>query len=144
MDDNQLKSTINFRESWFQIDPGFIDECHRLGKNNDSVIIKFSGMNDCKQVFLVKIVLQDISMDDLDLASGTTIFVNQSLCPYYCILLSKGKRRHSVDILNNFFVSGGNVKLKTTENSRPLAITLLSNITVHFSNVDLSPPSESS
>ena len=115
-----------------------------LGKNNDSVIIKFSRMKDCKQVLLVKIVLKDISMDDLDLARVTKIFVNQSLCPYYRILLSNVKRRHSVDILNNFFVSGGNVKLKTTENSRPLAITLLSNITVHFSNVDLSPPSESS
>ena len=57
VDDNQLKSTINFRESWFQVDPGFIDECHRLGKNSDSVIIKFSCMKDCKQVLLVKKVL---------------------------------------------------------------------------------------
>ena len=83
-------------------------------------------------------------MDELDLGRGTEIFVNESLCPYYRILLSKGKRLHSLDIVNKFFVSGGTVKGKTAENSRPLAISLLSNFTVHFSNVDLSPPSESS
>ena len=144
VDDNQLKSTINFRESWFQIHPGFIAECHRLGKNNDSVIIKFSCMNDCKQVLLVKKVLNDISMGELDLARCTEIFIKQSLCPYYRILLSKGKRLHSLDIVNEFFASGGTAKFKTAENIRPFAIKLLSNIKFHFANVDLSPPSESS
>ena len=47
-------------------------------------------------------------------------------------------------IINSFFISGGTVKVKITENSRPLAITHLSDFAVHFPNADLSPPSESS
>ena len=47
-------------------------------------------------------------------------------------------------IINSFFISGGTIKVKITEDSRPLAITHLNDFTVHFPNVDLSPPSASS
>ena len=60
------------------------------------------------------------------------------------ILLSKIKRLPSMGIINNFFISGRIVNVKITETSRLLAITYLSDITVHFPSVDLSPPSESS
>ena len=44
VDDNQLETKVLsiFEKVGFTIDPGFIDDCHRLGKNNDRVIIKFS------------------------------------------------------------------------------------------------------
>ena len=45
-------------------------------------------------------------------------------------------------IIDSFFITGGIVKVKITENSRPLTITQLTDFTVHFANVDLSPPSE--
>ena len=45
-------------------------------------------------------------------------------------------------IINNFFISGATVKVEITDASRLLAITNLSDFTVHFPNVDLSPPSE--
>ena len=61
--------------------PEFIDDCHRLGKKNDRVIVKFTGRKDCKQVLQVKKDLKDLTADDLDLPKGTKIFVNQSLCP---------------------------------------------------------------
>ena len=68
----------------------------------------------------------------MDLPRGTKIFVNQSLCSYYRILWSKSKRLHSMGIINSFFfVSGVTVKVKITENGRPLAITHLSDFTVH-------------
>ena len=44
--------------------------------------------------------------DDLDLPTGTKIFVNQSLCPYYRILRSKTKRLQSMGKINSFFISG--------------------------------------
>ena len=47
-------------------------------------------------------------------------------------------------IINSFFISGGTVKVKVTENSRSLVITHLNDFTVHFPNVDLSLPSSSS
>ena len=48
-----------------------------------------------------------------------------------------------MSIINSFYISGGTVKVKITEGSRPLVITHLNYFTVHFPGVDLSPPSES-
>ena len=146
VDDNMLETKVLsiFEKVGCTIDPGFIDDCHRLGKNSDRVIIKFSRRKDCKQVLQAKKDLKDLNTDDLDLPRGTKIFVNQSLCPYYRMLWSKSKRLRSMGMINSFFISGGTVKVKIAENSRPLAITHLNDFTVHFPNVDLSPPSESS
>ena len=56
MDDNLLETKVLsiFEKVGCTIDPGFIDDCHLLGKNNDRVIIKFSRRKDCKQVLQVK------------------------------------------------------------------------------------------
>ena len=85
------------------IDLGFIDDCHRLGKNSDRVIIKFSRRKDCKQVLQAKKDLKDLNTNDLDLPRGTKLFVNQSLCPYYCMLWSKSKRLRIMGMINSFF-----------------------------------------
>ena len=112
-----------------------MDGCHRLGKNNDRVIVKFTCRKDCKQVFQVKKDLKDLTVDDLDLPRGTKIFVNQSLCPYYCILWSETKRLPSMDKINSFFISGGTVKIKIDENSKPLAIIHLDDLANNFPGV---------
>ena len=44
------------------IDPGCINDCHRLGKNNDKVIIKFTRRKDCKQILQVKKDFNDSRM----------------------------------------------------------------------------------
>ena len=41
--------------------------------------------------------------------------------------------------INNFFISGGTVKIKIDENSKPLAITYFNNLAINFPGVDLSP-----
>ena len=146
VDGNLLETKLLsiFEKVGCTIDPGFIDDFHRLGKNSDRVIIKFSRRKDCKQVLQAKKDLKDLNTDGLDLHRGIKIFVNQSLCPYYRMLWSKSKRLRSMGMINSFLISGGTVKDKIAENSRPLAITHLNDFTVHFPKVDLSPPSESS
>ena len=67
--------------------------------------------------------------------------INQRLCPYYRILWSKSKRLHSMGIINSFYISRGTVKLKLLG---IVTITHLNDFTVHFPNVDVSPPAESS
>ena len=126
------------------IAPEFIDGCHRLGKNNDRVIVKYIRRKDCKQVLQFKNDLKDLTADDLDLPQGTKIFVNQSLCPHYRILWSKTKRLQSMGKINNFFISGGTVKTKIDENSKPLAITHLDDLAINFPGVDLSPSPKAS
>ena len=78
VDDNLLESKVLsiFEKVGCTIDPGFIDDCHRLGKNNERVIIEFSRTKDCKQVLQVKKDLKDSNTDNLDLPRGTKIFVN--------------------------------------------------------------------
>ena len=52
IDDNLLETKILsiFEKVGCTIDPGFVDGCHRLGKNSDRVIIRFSRRKDCKPV----------------------------------------------------------------------------------------------
>ena len=71
---------------------------------------------------------------------GTKIFVNQGLCSYYRVLWSKTKRFESMDKKNSFFISGGTVKIKIDENSKPLAIIHLDDLAINFVGVDFSPP----
>ena len=46
--------------------------------------------------------------------------------------------------INNFFLSGGTVKIKIDENSKPLAMTHLDDLAINFSGVDLSPSPKAS
>ena len=94
VDDKNLETKVLsiFQKIGCTIDPTFTDDCHRLGKNNDRVIVKFTRRKDCKQILKVKKDLRNLDMEDLDLPRGTKIYINQSLCPYYRILRSKAKR----------------------------------------------------
>ena len=40
--------------------------------------------------------------------------------------------------INSFFISGGTVKIKSDENSKPLAITHRDDLAINFPGVDLS------
>ena len=115
--------------------PEFIDDCHRLGKNNDRVIVKFTRRKDSKQVTQGNKDFNYLTTDNLDLPQGTELFVNQSLCLYYRILWSETK---------HFFLSGGTVKTKIDENSKLLEITYLDDLTINFPGVDLLPPPKTS
>ena len=141
VDDKHLEAKVLsvFQKVGCTTAPEFIDDCHRLGKNNDWIIVKFTRRKVCKQVLQVKKDLKDIFADDLDLPRGTKIFVNQSLCPYYRILRSKTIRLQSMGKINSFFISSGTVKLKIDKNSQPLAITYLDDLAINFPGVDLSP-----
>ena len=140
LDDKHLEAKVLsiFQKVGWTIASEFIDDCHHVGKNNDQVIVKFTRRKDCKQVLQVKKDLKNLTVDDFDLSQGTKKIVNQSLCPYYRILWSKAKRLQSMGKMNNFFVSGGTVKVKIDENSKPLAITHLDDLAINFPGVDLS------
>ena len=76
--DLETKVLSIFQKIGYTIDPTFIDDCHRLGKNNDRVIVKFTCRKDGKQIFKVKKDLRDLSMGDLDLLRGKKIFMSLS------------------------------------------------------------------
>ena len=67
VDDKNLETKVLsiFQKIGCTTDPTFIDDCHRLGKNNDKVIVKFTRRKDCKQILKVKKDLRDLNMDDV-------------------------------------------------------------------------------
>ena len=135
VDDKNLETKVLsiFQKIGCTIDPSFIDDCHRLGKNNDRVIVKFTCRKDCKQILKVKKDLRNLDMEDLDLPRGTKIYINQSLCPYYRILWSKAKRLQNIGSIDNFYISSGTIKIKVTENSSLIMITHLGDFQDPFS-----------
>ena len=146
VDDKNLETKVLsiFQKIGCTIDPSFIDDCHRIGKNNDRVIVKFTCRKDCKQILKVKKDLRNLDMEDLDLPRGTKIYINQSLCPYYWVLLSKPKRLQNIGSIDNFYISSGSSNIKVTENSSPIPITHLDDFKIHFPGIDLPPPTDAS
>ena len=51
-----------FQKVGCTIAPELIDDCHRLGKNNDRVNVKFTRRKDCQQVLQVKKRLEEMAL----------------------------------------------------------------------------------
>ena len=126
------------------ISPDRIEACHRVGRTNDTVIVKFSRRKDCQHVWSVKKDLKKLTIADFKLPGNNKLFTNRSLCPYYKMLWSKSKKLHSLGKIHSFFISGDTIKIRVNENSSPLSKTHVDNFGKHFPDVDLSPPSRTS
>ena len=98
---------------------------------------------DCQNVLNVKKESRKLDMKEIGFPEDNSIFVNQSLCTYYRVLWSKVKRLHSLKRISSFYVSGGIVEIKISENRLPLPITHVSDFKEHFPHVNLAQPSES-
>ena len=125
-----------------------IQACHRISKKKNNriierIIVKFSRRKDCQDVLNWKKELRKLDMKEIGFPEGNPIFVNQSLCTYYRVLWSKAKRLHSLKRICSFYVSGGTVKIKISENSLPIPVTYVNDFKEHFPDVNLAPPSES-
>ena len=97
--------------------------------------MKFSRRKDCQNVLNTKKELRKLDMKEIGFPEDNPIFVNQSLYTYY--------RLHSLKRISSFYVSGGTVKIKISENSLPLPITHVNDFKEHCPDVNLAPPSES-
>ena len=97
------------------VDNDKIEACHRISRNNDRVIIKFSRRKNCQHVLSVKRDLKKLNMDEVGLPENCKVFINQSLCFYYKLLWSKSKKLHSMGKIHNFFISNGTVQVIINE-----------------------------
>ena len=98
-----------------------IQACHCL-KDNDRVIVKFSNRKGSLQVLHVKKDLISLDPTELDFPQSTKIFVNESLCAYYCGLWNKCKKFKGMGKLR-FLFKNGIIKVKILENDRAKPIT---------------------
>ena len=123
------------------ISPDHIETCHRVGRTNDNVIVKFSRRKDCQHVWSIKSDLKKLTMEDLELPGNRKLFLNGSLCTYYKMMWSKSKKLHSLRKIHSFFILGDTIKMRVNENSSLLSITHVDDLGKHFPDFDLSSPS---
>ena len=114
-----------------------IEDCHHIG-NKGQTIIKFGKRNVSRQVFSVRKDLNKVKMSDIDLTGQSTLYINQSLCPYYRMLWSKTKTLYKKGKIDSFYVSNGNIKIRLQENARPITISHTHDFIKYFPGVDLS------
>ena len=61
-----------------ELSPRDLEVCHRLRKNSDRGIVKFSRRKDCEQIMSVKKHLKKVKMQDIGLSGNQSIFINTS------------------------------------------------------------------
>ena len=140
---NELEDKVLtiFKKIGSEVSPRDIKACHRLKKENDRVTVKFLRRKDCEQIMSVKKDLKHLKIQEVGLPGNHSIFINSSLCPYYCMLWSKCKRLHDLGKISNFYISSGIIKVKISENRNPISITHTQDFVKYFPEVDLLPTS---
>ena len=80
---NELEDQVLtvFKKIGYELSPRDLEACHRLRKNSDRVIVKFSRRKDCEQIMSVKIDLKKVKMQDIGLSGNQSIFINTSSYP---------------------------------------------------------------
>ena len=125
VNNNELEDNVLtvFQKIGCELSPRDLEASHRLKKNSDRVIVKFSRRKDCEQIMSVKKDLKKVKMQVIGLTGNQSMFINTSLYPYYRMLWSKCKRLHELGNIANFYISSSTIKVKITENSSLIAIT---------------------
>ena len=113
-----------------------IEDCHRVG-NKGQTIIRFDNRKVSRQVLSVRKDLNKVKMSDIDLTGQSTLYISQSLFPYYRMLWSKTKILYQKGKIDSFYVSNGNIKIRLQENARPI-ISHNHDFIKYFLGVDLS------
>ena len=93
-----------------------IEACHRLNKQSDRTIVKFSRRKDCEHVMRKKSELRKLKPSELDLPNGTKLYINESLCPYYRGLWNQCKKLWNKQGIFSFFTVNGSIRIKIREN----------------------------
>ena len=88
----------------------------------------------------INTLLRNLKMKDLELPSPNKHLIYKNLCPYHKVLWSKSTRLHSLGKINGFFIFGGTVKIKVTENRLSFSIIHVDEFQKYFLDSDLSSP----
>ena len=113
------------------------EDCHRVGNKGQTIII-FGTRKVVRQVLSLRKDLNKNKISDIDLTGQSTLYINQSLCPYYRMLWSKTKTLYQKGKIDSFYVSNGNIKIRLQENARPITISHTHDFIKCFPGVDLS------
>ena len=115
-----------------------IEACHRLVKDSDWTIVKFSSRKDCEQSMRVKKDLKDLDATDLDLPAGTKLYINDSLCPCYRGLWNEAKKLWNKKKIFSCFNVSGTARIWLQEEGPYSIITHIDDLKELFPDEDFS------
>ena len=123
--DNELEEKVLkvFNKLGVTVNEENVEACHRIKQGSDRLIIKLSRKKDCQQVMKVKSDLRNLNVSECDLPAGTTLYFNESLCPYYRWIWSCCKKLKNSNIIFGFYTVNGTVKVKQHEGDRANPVT---------------------
>ena len=132
VNDNDLEESVCgiFKAIDVNVKPEEVEACHRLpySRKEDKTkpkrtIIKLVNRKKCEQAFANRKKLKEVDMSDFKFPVDTSIYLNDSLCPYYRGLYGKCKSLYREKLIHGFWSFNGTIKIKVTENDAPKSIT---------------------
>ena len=112
-----------------------IEACHRVGKNGERTIIKFSSRKDARKVLVNKKKLKSINLSKIGLTGK--IYINESLCSYYKKLWYLCKKLWINKHIASFWTSNGAVRLRVTDEGKVNLISHEEDLSDLFPDLDI-------
>ena len=113
-----------------------IEACHRLNKQSDRTIVRFSRRKDCEHVIRKQNELRKLKPSELDLPNGTKLSINESFCLYYRDLWNQCKTLWNKQGVFSFFTLNGSLRIKIRENGPHNIVTHIDDLKDFFWDED--------
>ena len=117
------------------VEPSNIHACHRL-YNKNRTIVKFVNRKHAFQSRRNQFKLKNLDKTTVGLPRQCQIYINESLCPYYGMLLGKCKQLYNLKIIHSYWIINGTIRYKMTEDGSWSNVGHLDDLTERFPQVD--------
>ena len=121
-----------------QVSPNDIQACHRL-RNKTRTIVKFTNRKNAYEARSRHAEIRNLDKASVGLPE-CKLYLNESLCPYYGMLLGKLKLLHKLKKINSFWVSNGSVRYNLVHEGRYVKVGHLEDLTNEFPEVNFCNP----
>lgn len=111
------------------IEENMIDVCHRLKKRSSDdnrpagIIVKFVRRVDAEEILRKRRVKRNLSTRHMGLATDTTVYVNEALCPARRKLYAQARAVKSDKGYKFLWVRGGNIYIRKEENTPVIQVS---------------------
>ena len=99
-----------------------VEDCHRLGKNSKSTIVRFVNRKHCNAILSKKFETSQIDKSKLGFESNVKLYVRENLTPYNQHLASKCRELKRAGVIHSSWSSKGIINLRRTANEHPIRI----------------------
>ena len=114
VDDDEAKVCNLLEQIDVSINPETdIQACHRI--KNKRIIVKFSNRKIVRKIFVNKNKLKSMDKNDLNFKPSGHIYINESLCPHYRLILGRCARLKKAEKIVKYRTINGMVQIQLNE-----------------------------